>query len=142
LNGLGMSRGEPGDIDPLPAFRTSFPTPPSVRLRSMSLPANLLSDLPAQLPAELVETIVNSSSVRIERIVSTGHRSPEGFWYDQDSHEWVLLVQGSARLRFESGELIEMTAGSHVHIPAHQRHRVDWTDPQQPTVWLAVHFSR
>jgi len=76
---------------------------------------------------------------RIERIVSQGHASPEGFWYDQDTDEWALLVRGAARLQFENEEPMEMTAGSFVNIPAHQKHRVDWTDPHQLTIWLAIH---
>lgn len=103
-------------------------------------PANLFADLPAALPEELVQVLVDGPAVRVERIVSRGHASPAGFWYDQDTHEWVLLVRGAARLRFEGGEPFEMTAGDYVHIPAHRRHRVEWTDPDGPTVWLAVHY--
>ena len=79
-------------------------------------------------------------TVRIERIVSHGHSSPEGFWYDQDQHEFVVLLQGAARLRFEVG-VIEMQPGSFIDIPAHQRHRVEWTSPDEPTIWLAVHYG-
>jgi cupin 2 domain-containing protein len=79
--------------------------------------------------------------LRIERIVSRGHVSPDGFWYDQDTQEWVLLIQGAARLRFEGkDQLIELTPGAYLHIPAHQRHRVEWTEPAAATIWLAVHF--
>ena len=77
----------------------------------------------------------------MERIVSLGHRSPEGFWYDQEANEWVLLIEGAARLRFEGEGPLEMTAGSFVNIPAHKRHRVEWTDPNQPTIWLTVHYG-
>jgi cupin 2 domain-containing protein len=101
---------------------------------------NLFADLPNSLPVELFETLLSTADLRIERIVSHGHASPEGFWYDQDQHEWVLLVSGVARLRFDGQEPFEMTAGSYVNIPAHQRHRVDWTDPTQPTIWLAIHY--
>ena len=72
--------------------------------------------------------------------VSHGHKSPEGFWFDQDQNEWVLLIAGAARLQFED-ETVEMKAGSFVNIPAHRRHRVDWTDPDQPTIWLAIHYQ-
>jgi len=27
-----------------------------------------------------------------------------------------------------------------VDLPAKCRHRVDWTDPDEPTVWLAVFY--
>jgi len=103
--------------------------------------ANLLDGVPADLPAERFETLLSRPGVRIERIVSRGHASPPGFWYDQETHEWVLLLRGAARLRFEGEDPIEMTPGSYVHIPARRRHRVEWTDPQGTTVWLAVHYS-
>ncbi|HEY4313424.1 MAG TPA: cupin domain-containing protein [Pirellulales bacterium] len=83
--------------------------------------------------------MLQSPGVRVERIVSQGHASPEGFWYDQDTEEWVLLVQGAARLRFDN-EVVEMRPGDHVQIPAHKRHRVEWTDPNQQTTWVAVHY--
>jgi cupin 2 domain-containing protein len=101
---------------------------------------NLFADLPSNLPEELVEVLVESEHFRIERIVSTGHASPEGFWYDQAEAEWVMLQKGAARLRFETG-MIEMKPGDFLLIPAHQRHRVEWTAPNQPTVWLAVFIS-
>jgi cupin 2 domain-containing protein len=102
---------------------------------------NLFADAPSDSPDEQVQTLLQTPGVRIERIVSHGHASPEGFWYDQETSEWVLLASGAARLRFEGHEAIEMRAGSYVNIPAHQRHRVEWTDPNQPTVWLAIHCS-
>lgn len=108
-------------------------------MKCMTTPINFLTDLPNSLPEELIQTILEKPNFRIERIVSLGHTSPDGFWYDQDQHEFVVLLQGAARLRFED-ELVEMTPGSFIDIPAHRRHRVEWTDPQQPTIWLAVHF--
>ena len=103
---------------------------------------NLFDNLPESLPEELIETLVSNPQVRIERIVSTGHTSPEGFWYDQAESEWVIVLQGEAKLRFE-GETQprHLKPGDHVHIPAHQKHRVDWTSPKEPTVWLAVFFQ-
>jgi cupin 2 domain-containing protein len=101
---------------------------------------NIFSNLPSQLPEELIETLVTSDRVRIERIVSGGHASPDGFWYDQDQNEFVLLLKGAARLNFEGDdEPIEMSPGDFIDIPAHQKHRVEWTTPDEPTVWLAVH---
>jgi cupin 2 domain-containing protein len=101
---------------------------------------NLLDDLPTSLRDELCTTLLASSNVHIERIVSTGHASPEGFWYDQDRHEWVVVLKGAARLRFEDGT-IEMKPGDFVDIPAHRKHRVEWTAPDEPTIWLAVFFG-
>ena len=101
---------------------------------------NLFSDLPQHLPQELVQTLLTAAQVRIERIVSHGHASPEGFWYDQDQHEWVIVLKGAARLRFEDGT-IEMKPGDFINIPAHKRHRVEWTTPDEQTVWLAVFYG-
>ena len=106
----------------------------------MTTATNLFTDLPSSLPDELVQILAVASGVRIERIVSHGHASPPGFWYDQPQHEWVMVVTGAARLRFEDGA-VEMRPGDHVTIPAHARHRVEWTTPDGPTVWLAVHYG-
>jgi cupin 2 domain-containing protein len=89
---------------------------------------------------EAFEELLKTPNLRIERIVSTGQSSPEGFWFDQDQNEWVIVLRGAARLRFEPDEVIEMRPGAYVNIPAHRRHRVEWTDPNQPTVWLAIHY--
>lgn len=101
---------------------------------------NLFSGIPAQLPEELVETILSAGTMRIERIISTGHASPAGFWYDQPQHEWVVLLGGAARIRFEE-HVVELRPGDHIQIPAHQRHRVDWTTHDEPTIWLAVFYE-
>ena len=101
---------------------------------------DLLRDLPANLPEELTETLAENGAVRIERIVSTGHASPEGFWYDQPASEFVLVVQGRARLEFDDGEVLDLAPGGWADIPPHRRHRVAWTDPEGPTVWLAIHW--
>ena len=100
---------------------------------------NLFTDLPAGLPEELCETLAENHSVRVERIVSHGHASPPSFWYDQPQHEWVVLLKGAARLAFEE-RTVAMKPGDFINIPAHQKHRVEWTTPNEPTVWLAVHY--
>ncbi len=103
---------------------------------------NLFADLPHDLPEELFETLISAKGLRIERIVSHGQASPAGFWYDQEDHEWVLLLKGAATLRFENPDAVfDLIPGMHVLIPAHTRHRVDWTDPSQMTIWLAVHYA-
>jgi cupin 2 domain-containing protein len=101
---------------------------------------NLFAELPGRLPEELFETLLTRNKVRIERIVSHGHASPAGFWYDQDQHEWVVVLKGAATLQFEDRSL-EMRPGDFVNIPAHQKHRVAWTAPDEPTIWLAVHYD-
>lgn len=100
---------------------------------------SLFADLPHNLAEELVEVLAENEQVRIERIVSAGHTSPEGFWYDQEEHEWVAVLKGEAKLLFEGDdEAIHMKPGDYVNIPAHRKHRVEWTSPNEPTVWLAV----
>jgi cupin 2 domain-containing protein len=90
---------------------------------------------------EAFEALLSAPNVRIERIVSTGHASPPDFWYDQDWAEWVIVIEGSAGLRFEGEDKPRMLArGDYIHLPAHTRHRVEWTNPDEPTVWLAVHY--
>ena len=101
---------------------------------------NLFSNLPSNLPDELFTTLLEATNLRIERIVSHGHSSPDGFWYDQKEHEWVLVLQGAARLLIE-GESKELNSGDYINIPAHHKHRVEWTTPDEPTVWLAVFYG-
>ena len=106
----------------------------------MTIPTNLLADLPNRLPKELVQTLVRAPDVRIERIISHGHASPEGFWYDQGQNEWVVVLKGAARLRFEDG-VVEMKPGDCINIPAFKKHRVEWTTPDEPTIWLGVRYG-
>jgi cupin 2 domain-containing protein len=101
---------------------------------------NLFDEIPHQLPAELVQTLLRAGDVRIERIISHGHASPQDFWYDQPQHEWVIVLKGAARLQFED-KLIEMKPGDYINIAAHEKHRVDWTTPDEPTVWLGVRYG-
>ncbi len=101
---------------------------------------NLFSDLPQKLPDELVVRLLNTAHVRIEKIVSLGHASPEGYWYDQDQHEWVVLLKGRARLTVED-QTVDMSPGDFLDLPAHKKHRVEWTTPTEPTVWLAIFMS-
>ncbi len=96
---------------------------------------NLFANLPKSVPSELTEVLANNQHVRIERIVSHGQISPEGFWYDQDEHEWVIVLAGEAKLHFENDDKpLHLKSGDHVLIPAHQKHRVEWTKPDEPTV--------
>ena len=102
---------------------------------------NLFKDLPNSIPEELVDVLTQSSTVRIERIVSTGHATADGEWYDQDQDEWVVVLKGEAKLLFDGDrEPRTMNVGDHLLIPAHRKHRVQWTSPDGPTVWLAVFF--
>jgi len=102
---------------------------------------HLYHDIPTVLPAEIIDTLAAGNGTRIERIVSRGQCSPPGFWYDQPEHEWVLLLKGSATLRFaDDAPLLHLGQGMYVNIPAHQKHRVEATSADEDTVWLAVFY--
>ena len=101
---------------------------------------NIFREIPEVLPEELFECLVDTPNVRIERIVSRGHCSPQEGWYEQAKNEWVLLVQGAAHLEFEGRDSVRMAAGDWLNIPAGQRHRVRWTEPEADTIWLGVHY--
>ena len=102
---------------------------------------NLLEGIPRELPDELVEELVRTPGARLERIVSRGHRTPDGEWYDQEWDEWVVVLSGRATLRVEGeADVIPLGAGDSLLLPAHVRHRVEWTDPAADTVWLALHY--
>jgi len=105
-------------------------------------PLNLL-DLSTAPPASGTETfqdLLQSPHVRIERIISLGHTSPAEGWYDQAEHEWVLVLEGRGEITFDDGRTVALGKGDHIHIPAHCKHRVSWTDPTQATIWLAVFY--
>ena len=103
---------------------------------------NLFDGIFPEPPGEIVEEILRAETFRIERILSRGYASSEGFWYDQQTEEWVLLVSGNATLGFDDGRKVDLKPGDHLFIPRHVRHRVERTDPGQETVWLAVHWNR
>lgn len=103
---------------------------------------NLYSNIPAQLPEEVFDTLLQGRAVRVERIISHGQSSPPDFWYDQPDHEWVVLLSGNAGLRFAGeSDTVVLRPGDYLNIPAGTRHRVEWTSTQQPTVWLALHYQ-
>lgn len=102
---------------------------------------NLFADIPTQLPEELVQTLVQTAQARLERIVSRGHVTPRGSWLAEPQDEWVVLLRGRATLVVDGqADPVRMRPGDHLIIPAGQRHRVEQTDPAQPTVWLALHY--
>ncbi|HEX5314466.1 MAG TPA: cupin domain-containing protein [Gammaproteobacteria bacterium] len=98
---------------------------------------NLFSPLPASRDGEMVEALVETGAFRLERIVSLGQSTD---WLEQDRREWVLLVSGAARLEFADGAVVALGPGDCLDIPAHFRHRVQWTDPERPSLWLALHY--
>lgn len=100
-----------------------------------------LFDVPGQeLPDELCDVLLQEEGMRIERIVSTGQASPEGFWYDQEEAEWVTLLQGEAEIGFERG-VKTLKAGEYILLPAHCRHRVNWTSREPACIWLCVFYQ-
>ena len=101
---------------------------------------NLLKEIPTALPTEVFETILSADNLRIERIISKGHTTPVDEWYDQDEHEWVLILQGAGELTFEDGSTVRLNVGDHLLLPAHQKHRVSWTDLTLETIWLALFY--
>ncbi|WP_411725707.1 cupin domain-containing protein, partial [Methyloglobulus sp.] len=101
---------------------------------------NIFKNIPDIIPEELSENLLARETFKIERIVSQGHCTPAGQWCDEASDEWVLLLEGKAVLGYEDGCKINMGVGDYVFIPAHTRHRVEWTQPESNTIWLAIHF--
>jgi len=104
------------------------------------LKQNLFENIPESLPEEIIETIIESKNVKIERIISKGHSSPKNFWYDQEKNEWIMVLKGRAKLIFKENESMKLSAGDYINIPAHKKHRVEWTDPDTETIWLAVFY--
>lgn len=104
---------------------------------------NLFSKIPESAPEEEFLTLISGRNFKLERIVSKGHKTPEGQWYDQAHHEWVTLLRGTAGLKIEHrDEIIVLKPGDCINIPAHQRHRVEWTEQDSETIWLAVHYDK
>ena len=101
---------------------------------------NIFDAIPTDLTDEVFETLAQSQTVKIERIISKGHHSPDSGWYDQPQHEWVIVLQGNATIGFDNQSAVTLNPGDYLNIPAHQKHKVDGTDPQIETVWLAVHY--
>lgn len=101
---------------------------------------NIFNNIPADLSEEVFQTLCKSENVHIERIISNGQSTPENEWYDQENNEWVILLQGKAGIRFENEELEELNAGDFINIPAHKKHRVEWTEKDVETIWLAIHY--
>ncbi|WP_233084169.1 cupin domain-containing protein [Methanococcoides orientis] len=101
---------------------------------------NIFNQIPADLTQEVFEPLVDQDGLLVERIISKKHVTPKGQWYDQDRSEWVMVLQGEAKLLFEDSEVVYLNPGDHINIPAHCKHRVIWTSDTTETLWLAVHY--
>ncbi len=102
----------------------------------------LLQNVPASLDEELVDELLRRPGLRIERIVSTGQVSAEGFWYDQAEHEWVVVLSGHAKILYaDNSDTVELGPGDAAYLQAHTRHRIAWTSQDEPTVWLAFFWT-
>lgn len=106
----------------------------------MTPKTNLLRDLPPAAPAEIFETLLQRRDVKLERIVSRGQTTPEGEWHDQEEDEWILLLAGAARLTIDGEGDHDLAPGDALLLAARHRHRIAWTDPMRPTIWLALHL--
>jgi cupin 2 domain-containing protein len=105
------------------------------------MPNNLFASIPAKLDAEVFSELLHDKHIRIERIVSKGHTSPASGWYDQEENEWVLVLEGAGTILFADGRQVTLNKGDFLHIPAHEKHKVAWTDPDRLTIWLAVYYD-
>ena len=103
---------------------------------------NLFDCIPEFLNDEVFDVIVKSKNIKVERILSKGQRTPIGEWYDQNMNELVVLLRGRANILFEEDyNLTELKPGDYINIPAHVKHRVEWTDENALTVWLTIHYT-
>ncbi len=90
---------------------------------------------------EFVETILKTKSLRVERIISSGHTSENGFWYCQEENELVFLLQGEAKIEFSDGSIVSLKAGDYINIEKEVKHRVAFTSKEPETIWLAVFYQ-
>jgi cupin 2 domain-containing protein len=106
-------------------------------------PYNIFQNIPDIQEDEIFETILQNKNLKLERIISSGQITPHGKWYDQDFDEWVILLSGKAVLSFESPkDKITLLPGDYIFIESHKKHRIEYTDIKQKTLWLALHIIK
>jgi cupin 2 domain-containing protein len=103
-------------------------------------PRNIYKQIPDDLSEETYELLVHNENVKIERIISMGHTSPDTGWYDQEQNEWVLLLKGRASISFENEAVVNLEEGDYINLPARKKHRVVSTSPITETIWLAIFY--
>jgi len=101
---------------------------------------NLFESIPQNLEQEVFEILAENEKVKIERIISKGHTSPDTGWYEQEQNEWIIVLRGEAIISFDGGEEKTLKVGDYLNIVAFTKHKVKWTDPNIETIWLAVHY--
>lgn len=111
-------------------------------MKTMQQLNDIFDNVPHSSAEEIIQELARSETVRIERIISTGQTTPVDQWYDQDENEWVMVLKGRAEILFEAdNQIVSLNPGDYLNIPAHARHRVVWTDLDEPTLWLAVFYK-
>lgn len=103
---------------------------------------NIFESIPDNLDKEISEKLIQNKDIKIERIISKGHTSPESGWYDQAQNEWVIILKGEAIISFETEEEVILGVGHYINIPAKTKHKVSWTNPETETIWLAIHYGK
>ncbi len=101
-----------------------------------------LKDINFSINEEVSEVLASSKNIRIERIVSFGQTTDKDYWYDQPQHEFVIVLQGEARILFDNNKEEHLTKGDYLNIPSHVRHRVSYTSTDPACIWLAVFFDK
>lgn len=102
--------------------------------------ANIFESIPTNIQTEVFENIVDSNNVKIERIISKGRASTPTEWLDEQTNEWVIVLQGEAILLFDNASSVTLKTGDYINIPAHTKHKVEWTTSDTETIWLAIHY--
>jgi len=100
---------------------------------------NFFSNIPKKSTNEIIEQVLKNEKVKIERIVSYGQTTPKDYWYNQDKDEFVIILNGSAKIKYNDNRVFELNVGDSLYIPSHQKHQVIYTD--NPTVWLAIFIN-
>lgn len=101
---------------------------------------NIYADIPSSLPNEMFNALISNENIRIERILSHGHSSPEEGWYNQDENEWVMVIEGQGVIEFEDGRVVTLSKGDYINIAAREKHKVIGTVENVVTIWLAVFY--